>query len=851
MRTQHALFRLSAAVAIGGLVFGPTMAPMAQAQAEATATATASASADVAGGDPPGRVGRLASLSGTVSFHTAGEDHWDPATLNYPVTSGDAFWTEPQAAATLEVGATRLVLAEQTEFDVDTLDDQTLAATLPQGEVYACVAALQQGETFTIATPRGSVAISGAGRLAVAAGDTQNPTMVTVVDGAAQITGPNLALSVSAHQTATITGTDSFQGSVGAETDSAFLAAQPAQDCPGGQPAPVTASASATATVSYTPPPVVQQMTGAAVLQTQGQWADAPDYGHVWYPPVQRDWVPYRDGHWAYVAPWGWTWVDDASWGFAPFHYGRWVQVQDRWGWTPLASGSDYGYDPNAYAQPVYSPALVSFVGLGAAAAVGVVAGLALAGGFRGNVGWVPLGYREPYIPPYYVSQRYLGGINRYNVPRATITNINNNYSRIYNNRTVNNTVVNNYYGNAGKGLANQRGATFAPAQAMVQSQPIRAHTVPVSAQQLAQARPLAAAPVVPTRQTAGATRAVLQRVNPAAARVVPATPARTAPGPALRPTGASQGAPPNRPAQPAPGAPGTPGTPAGPARPALVPHAGAPGAAAPRPGAAPGVQPPGPRPSPAPAPAPGPGQPAPRVPGSAAPAGAGAPARPGLPPLNAPGGGGTRPGTQPGVAPGPAITPRPPTAPGATPGTAPAPRPPGQPPGAPAARPAPTQTRPAPPPASTAPAPQARPAPVPTRPVPAPSPRPAPAAPSPRPAPPPPAARPLPQTPPPAARPAAPPPAARPIPPPAARPAPPQAPPPAPAPAPRPAPPPPPRPAPAAASAAGAATTAAPSGAAAAASAGAPAASAAGAATTAAPSAAAAAASAGASATA
>src|SRR5262245_38154270 len=60
--------------------------------------------------DPPTRVGRLAKASGTVSFHTADQDQWTRASLNYPVTGGNSFWTEPQANAVLEIGANRLYM---------------------------------------------------------------------------------------------------------------------------------------------------------------------------------------------------------------------------------------------------------------------------------------------------------------------------------------------------------------------------------------------------------------------------------------------------------------------------------------------------------------------------------------------------------------------------------------------------------------------------------------------------------------------------------------------------------------------------------------------------------------------
>ena len=126
-------------------------------------------------------------------------------------------------------------------------------------------------------------------------------------------------------------------------------------------------------------------MTGVEPLLETGEWAQVPDYGQVWYPPVAAGWVPYRSGHWAWASPWGWTWVDAAPWGFAPFHYGRWVEAGGRWGWIPAgAGGGEYG-------RPVYAPALVNWVGVAAGAAVGLAAGLAIGAA----VGWIPLGPRE------------------------------------------------------------------------------------------------------------------------------------------------------------------------------------------------------------------------------------------------------------------------------------------------------------------------------------------------------------------------------------------------------------------------------------------------------------------------
>jgi hypothetical protein len=144
----------------------------------------------------------------------------------------------------------------------------------------------------------------------VAAGDTQTPTSVTVIEGAAQVTGPDLSLQVGPNQTATISGNDTFQGTVGPAQPDPFVTAALGRDRP---PPPQ----------QLAPPAAVAAMPGGEDLAAYGSWAETPDYGQVWYPQVASDWAPHRDGYWAYVVPWGWTWVDNDPWGFAPFHYGR------------------------------------------------------------------------------------------------------------------------------------------------------------------------------------------------------------------------------------------------------------------------------------------------------------------------------------------------------------------------------------------------------------------------------------------------------------------------------------------------------------------------------------------------
>ncbi len=265
------------------------------------------------------------------------------------------------------------------------------------------------------------------------------------------------------------------------------------------------------------------------------------------------------------MAPWGWTWVDSDPWGFAPFHYGRWVDIGGRWGWCPGAAVAGAPY-------PVYAPALVTFFGIGAAAAVGVGVGLAIGSLVNGSVGWVPLGWNEPWHPWFNASPAYFRAVNVRNV--TNITSIRN--------TTINNITINNF--------RNARAATVVPAAAMVTSRPIQGLGQPVRPEQLASARPVfGRPPVPPTIATLGVTPALARQEHIAALPGGVTAPTRpTAPGPAIRPETLAAARPGIRPAPPALRGPGTPAA----AGVAGVPHAPAAGVAGIAPGTRPGGAP-------------------------------------------------------------------------------------------------------------------------------------------------------------------------------------------------------------------------------------------------------------------
>ncbi len=450
--------------------------------ATGVALAAINAAAQSADSAPPARVGQIALLRGGVSFNAQGSDSqaadgqaaenqgsggWAAAQLNYPVTTGDALYTQPDAEAAIAVDWSRITLSGGTEFAITVLDDRTLQATEAQGEIYLDLRYLPQGDQFNITTPRGTVTIARGGRYDIIAGDQNTPTQVTVLAGSASVNGQNVAISVGQGETAALNGDNPVTASLGGARSDRFMAS--------------LARAAVQPPPSYVPQSV-GQMTGGDELSQYGAWSRTSQYGAVWYPRVAPGWVPYRSGHWAYVQPWGWTWVASEPWGFAPFHYGRWVDIDDRWGWAPSPVQSEgYSYapsyswpafdqpyqQPDYYQEPVYAPALVSFFGIGAGVAIAA-----------GSVGWVPLGPDEPYYPHYRCPPRYIRQINVSNV--RNVTNIT---------RISNNTTIINKYGP--ERLANRRAATVLPAAAMRQGDPVAHFGRPVPATILAAAHPI------------------------------------------------------------------------------------------------------------------------------------------------------------------------------------------------------------------------------------------------------------------------------------------------------------------------------------------------------------------------
>jgi flagellar biosynthesis GTPase FlhF len=441
--------------------------------------------------DPPSRAARLAFVEGAVSFQPGGTNEWVAAPINRPLTTGDQLWSDRDGRVELQLDGSQVRLSGNTALSFLNLSDNATQIQLSSGTLLVRVRRLDDNESYEIDTPNLAFTVLRPGLYRVTVDESGNTTAIGVRSGQGEVTGAGSAYSVKPNEYDLFSGTDQLAESTqsyGANDDS-FDAWSASRDARWDQ----------SGSARYVSPDVV----GYEDLDDQGTWDSTPDYGYVWFPRgVENGWAPYHNGHWAYVPPWGYTWVDDQPWGFAPFHYGRWIFVRGAWGWVPAPPR----VEGMVYVRPVYAPALVAWVGVGA------------------GVAWFALGPREVFVPSYPVSRRYVNNINVSNTTVNT-TIVNNVYNTtIINNRTVNATNVT--YVN--RGVPGAVAATTS--QAFTTAQPVSRNLVHVDQRTIASAPVRAVAPAeVPTKQAVlGAGRVVAVK-PPAAVQTRPVV-ARTAP---------------------------------------------------------------------------------------------------------------------------------------------------------------------------------------------------------------------------------------------------------------------------------------------------------------------------------
>jgi hypothetical protein len=445
--------------------------------------------------DPPTRVARLNYMSGEVSFQPGGETDWAWATLNRPMTSGDSLWTGDQSRAEMHIGSAAIRVGAQTSVSFLNLDDRTVQLQLNTGTINVRVRNLFADNVFEVDTPNLAFTLLRRGDYRITVDPNGSFTTITLRDGQGQINGGGQAFLVDGGSQVQVSGTDYI---------SYDIYNLPRKDSFDQWSYTRQLREDRSRSARYVSP----ELTGSEDLDQNGTWRTDRDLGPVWVPThVSRDWAPYRDGHWSWVDPWGWTWVDDAPSGFVTSHYGRWAHTNGGYGgggWVWVPPHREARRDESEQ-RPVYSPALVTFVG---------DSNSSRDFGNRGGVAWFPLAPGEVYVPAYQTSPKYVTNVNITNtvVQQTTITNVTNN---VTNNNTQNTIYVNQKVAGA---------VTAVPRDTFVNARPVAQAAVKVAPSAITAGPAVRTAPVAPERASImGANRA--GPGNAAAAASAPPTP--------------------------------------------------------------------------------------------------------------------------------------------------------------------------------------------------------------------------------------------------------------------------------------------------------------------------------------
>jgi len=335
------------------------------------------------------RVEGEVALNNDVAGNTQTED-WIRATENQPVSVGDRIYTRDNSRTSLAfTGRNFARLNPNTSLDVLALDERRTQLALRDGSAVFDVGYLNSGDLFEVATPYGAVDFQQPGLYNV--GIDNGQVLISALSGLAQVVGLGGSGQISKGELLTLVGTTAanavlsqLNGSDAGYLVNDYYSNQYPQYYDGryrdynaylNDPYyfdPYRRNVSYQYANSYIP--------GLYDLDYYGDWSNVDGYGYAWAPRVDNGWMPYQTGYWYTDYPYGPTWVSSEPWGYAPYHYGRWAFVGDRWYWVPDRTN----------VEPVYSPALVAWVPFD-----------------QNQIGWVPLGPGDVYVPHYYTNNSW------------------------------------------------------------------------------------------------------------------------------------------------------------------------------------------------------------------------------------------------------------------------------------------------------------------------------------------------------------------------------------------------------------------------------------------------------------
>jgi hypothetical protein len=344
--------------------------------------------------DPGLGVARVSLTNGDVTLQRGDSDDWIEARVNTPLVAGDTVAVGPSSRAEVQLDHSNFLrLGANTEIFLAELENKSFKIEVTRGLV--TYAELRGGEANVdietadvIVRPakngsyRVQVLESGETEITVRTGQAEvisRQGSELLKQGHSMLVRANPADGSLEFQVAKASAKDDWDQWNEQRDDELKQSASYARVGPG--------------------------IYGVADLDPYGRWVYVSGYGDCWAPYVGAAWAPYRYGRWVWLDYYGWTWVSYEPWGWAPYHYGRWFHNAG-FGWV--------WYPGRRHVRHYWRPALVAFFGYGSHSGFNFGVGF----GF-GQIGWIPLGPRDPYYPWYGRGRRRAAiniNINIYNV---------------------------------------------------------------------------------------------------------------------------------------------------------------------------------------------------------------------------------------------------------------------------------------------------------------------------------------------------------------------------------------------------------------------------------------------------
>ncbi|MCS6885168.1 MAG: hypothetical protein RMM17_01795 [Acidobacteriota bacterium] len=275
-------------------------------------------------------VARVSVLEGEAKVKYKGEEDWNSATGNYPLSAGDFLYVEESSRLELELYLAYVRLNEKAVLEILSLAPYKYKFSLSEGT--ASFTLLEDMREFEVYTPVAKVKLKGKGSYRInvlPGGDTE----VISRRGSGEVFVAGDTFKLKDGRRAVVRADDPEDVEISSNLMSDYWDGW--NDERDG-----LLSSVASVSISNT------YAQGLADLYRYGTWIDSTPWGRVWAPSgVPAGWVPYRNGFWIYRR-WGWTWVSLEPWGWLPYHQGRWVFFADigRWVWVPYV---DYFWYPS------------------------------------------------------------------------------------------------------------------------------------------------------------------------------------------------------------------------------------------------------------------------------------------------------------------------------------------------------------------------------------------------------------------------------------------------------------------------------------------------------------------------